>query len=167
MEKLEYKILATLGPLISFLLYWLVSALIIVIRWSKLHPVHWNISRYFFKFRTKKINVFPSAPDLDPYGFGLPGSGSFHHPAEKLIKTLVSDVKWHLNDFLSLETDVNVPQKVKREKNLKKKFLLGSWKSLMKRAGSGSGSVNQVYGPKNPNRIRTKSRIRNTGLRIS
>jgi hypothetical protein len=54
--------------------------------------------------------------------------------------------------FLSLKTDENVPTESNEQKNLEKKtyFLLAFWKSLTKRAGSGSGSVNQVNRSKDP-----------------
>jgi hypothetical protein len=95
------------------------------------------------------IYVCISVPD--PYVFGPPGSGSviilyvsgsFHKQAKKFIKTLFSA------DFLSLRTDVNVPTESNKQNNLEKKthFLLVSWKSLTK--GAGSGAVNHVCGYK-------------------
>jgi hypothetical protein len=51
--------------------------------------------------------------------------------------------------FLSLETDVMYLQKVISKTNWEKTyFLLAFWKTLTKTAGS--GSVNQVYGSKDP-----------------
>ncbi len=55
---------------------------------------------------------------------------------------------WFLYDFLSLKNYINVPSKSKTQKKLN--FLLPSWRSLTKIAGSGvgvgSGSVSQRYG---------------------
>ncbi len=112
-----------------------------------------------------KISVF----QIWSVYFGPPGSASeaviistiririlFHKQAKKLRKTLISTVLWLLYDFLSLKNDVNVPSKRNKHKNLEKKnyFLLASWRSLMKRAGSGagsaSGSVSQRCGSDDP-----------------
>ncbi len=82
----------------------------------------------------------------------LYGSGSFHQQAKKWRKTLIPTVLWLLYDFLSLKNDANVPSKRNKHKNLelKKYFLLVSWRSLTKRAGSesGSGSFWHKYGSK-------------------
>ncbi len=53
-------------------------------------------------------------------------------------------------DFLSLKKDVNVPLKSYMQKNCFKKisFLLASWRSLMKIAGS--GSISQMHGSADP-----------------
>ncbi len=40
--------------------------------------------------------------------FGPPGSGSFHHQANIVRKTLIPTVLWPLFDFLFLKNDVNV-----------------------------------------------------------
>ncbi len=89
------------------------------------------------------------------------GSGSrpgcFHDKANTVRKTLFSAVLW-LYDFLLLKNDVNAPTKRNKQNN---KFLLASWRSLRKRAGSragfGCGSVSPRI------RIRTNmSRIRDT-----
>jgi hypothetical protein len=71
-------------------------------------------------------------------------SGSFYHQAKVEIKTLIPTVLWLLYDFLSLKNDVNVRylQKVIS----KKKFLLTSWRSLTKIAGSGFASGAIVRG---------------------
>ncbi len=60
----------------------------------------------------------------------------------KKRKTLISTVLWLLYDFLSLKHDVMYLEKVSKQ------TLLASWRSLTKRAGSGSrsGFVSQVYG---------------------
>ncbi len=69
-------------------------------------------------------------PDLqDPYVFEPPGSGSviifygsgsgsFHQQAKKVRKTLIFTILRLLFDFLSMKTDVNVPSKSKKQKNL-------------------------------------------------
>ncbi len=46
------------------------------------------------------------------------GSGSFHHQAKIVRKTLISTVLWLLNDFLSLKNVVNVPSKCNKQKNI-------------------------------------------------
>ncbi len=51
-------------------------------------------------------------------------------------------------DFLSLKNDVNVPSKSNTQK--KKVFLLASWRSMTKIAGSGSGSTSQKHGSEDP-----------------
>jgi hypothetical protein len=92
-------------------------------------------------------------PDpLDPYDFGPPGSasvsisqkipyvsgsGSFHHQAKIVRKTLILTVLW----LLSLKNDVNGPSKSYKQKNVEKIFLLTSWRSLTKIAGSISQRV--------------------------
>ncbi len=59
-------------------------------------------------------------------------------------------------DFLSLKNDVNVPSKSNRQKKLCYKicFLLASWRSMTKIAGSGSrsgsGSISQKHGSADP-----------------
>ncbi len=55
-----------------------------------------------------------------------------------------------LFDFLSLKNDVNVPSKSNKQKKLCKKisFLLASWRSMTKIAGS--GSTNQRHGSADP-----------------
>ncbi len=69
-------------------------------------------------------------PDLDPYVFWPPGSGSisrryvigsgsgsFYHQAKIVSKTLIPTVLWLLYDFLSLKNDVNVASKSNKQKN--------------------------------------------------
>jgi hypothetical protein len=52
-----------------------------------------------------------------------------------------------LYDFLSLKNDINVPSKSNKQKKLGQKYLLlVSWRTLMKRAGSGAGSVPKCHG---------------------
>ncbi len=71
-----------------------------------------------------------------------------------------------LFDFLSSKNDVNVASKSNKQKKLCKKisFLLASWRSMTKIAGSGSGSISQRHGPRIRIRIHPKmSWIRNTG----
>ncbi len=89
-----------------------------------------------------------SVPDPDP---------SINKPKDQ--KILISTLQWFIRDFLSLKNDVNVPSKRNKHLNLVKKkyFLLASWRSLTKKAGSGSGSVNQMYGcavPRMAGRVR-------------
>ncbi len=76
------------------------------------------------------------------------GSGSFYHQAKKVRKTLIPTVLWLLLDFLSLKNDVNVPSKSNKQKNCLKMLLLESRRSMMKIAGSasGSGSIIQRHG---------------------
>ncbi len=93
---------------------------------------------------------------VDPYVFGLPGSGSVvvsgsFPSASKKCK--ISTILWFLFDFLSVKTDVNVPSKSNRKKLGKKTyFLSASSQPQTKKAGSGSGagSVSQWYGPPDP-----------------
>ncbi len=55
--------------------------------------------------------------------------------------------------LLSVKTDENVPTESNKQNKLEKtNFLLASWKSLTKRAGS--ESANQVYGSKDPHSYR-------------
>ncbi len=119
----------------------------------------------------------PNRDPPDPHVFGPPGSGSgsisqrygsgsgfgsgsLHHYAKILRKTLISIVLWHLFDFLSLKNYVHVPSKSNMQKNVMEKisFLLVSWRSMMKIAGSGSrsgsgsesGSISQSHGSADP-----------------
>jgi hypothetical protein len=58
-----------------------------------------------------------------------------------------------MTTYLSLKTYyVNVPIDGNRQNKLggKNYFWLASWKSMTKRAGSGAGSVNQVYRAQDP-----------------
>ncbi len=94
----------------------------------------------------------------DPHIFGPPGSGSisqrygsgsFFHHAKIVRKTLIPTILW-LFDFLSLKNYVNVPSKSNKQKNVFNKicFLLASWRSMMRIAGSGSGSISQSMDPR-------------------
>ncbi len=74
-------------------------------------------------------------------------------------KTLILTVFWLLLDFLSLKNDVKDLQKVISRKTLFKKlpsFLLASWRSMTKIAGSrsgseyGSGSISQRHWSADP-----------------
>ncbi len=88
----------------------------------------------------------------DQHGFRPPGSGSgsFHHQAKIVRKTLIPTVLWLLLEFLPLKNDVNVPSKSIKQKTFFKKiiFLLASWRSMTKITGSGSesGSISQRRG---------------------
>ncbi len=62
-------------------------------------------------------------PDPDPHGFGPPGSGSFYHQAKIVRKTLIVPVLWLLLDFLSFKNDVNVPSKINKQRNFRKKIV--------------------------------------------
>jgi hypothetical protein len=88
----------------------------------------------------------------DPHVFGPPGSRSFYQQAKKIRKSSIPTVLWLLLDFLSLKNDVNVPSKSKKQKNFFKQisFLLASWRSMTKIAGSGSGSSSQRQGSADP-----------------
>jgi hypothetical protein len=107
-----------------------------------------------------------SVADLDPYVFGPPGSrsgsirqrygsGSFYYQA-KIVrkKTLIHTVLWLVLNFLSLKNDVNVPSKSDSRKTSRKTFLtvsfmLASWRSVTKIAGS--GFISQRHGSPDPN----------------
>ncbi len=105
------------------------------------------------------LNFFLASSVLDPYVFGPPGSasrsvicvygsgfGSFHNEPKNEEKPWFIPFLLLFYDFLSLKNGVNVPSKRNKHKNLKKKayFLLASWRTLTKRAGS--WSVCQRYG---------------------
>jgi hypothetical protein len=75
----------------------------------------------------KFFGVIDSVPVPDPYVFGPPGSGSvshkygsgsgsFHHQAKIVRKTLISTVLSLFYDFLSVKNDVNVASKSKKQK---------------------------------------------------
>ncbi len=90
--------------------------------------------------------------------------------AKIVRKTLIPTVFWLLLDFLSLKNDVNVPSKsIKQNNFFLIRFLLVSWRSMTKLAGSGSESnpdplVRGILDPRIRIRIHTKmSWIRNTG----
>ncbi len=69
-------------------------------------------------------------------------SKSFRHTAKIVRKTLIFTVLWlfmTFYDLLSLKNDVNASSQCINQKNLEKNyFLLTPWRSLSKRAGSGS-----------------------------
>ncbi len=108
--------------------------------------------------------------DLTPYFkfqcfgstfFGSPGSGStsqrygsrsgsFNHQAKIVRKTLISSVLCLHLDSLSLKNDVNVPSKSNEQKSFFVCYLLASWRSMTKIAGSGSGSISQMHGSSDP-----------------
>ncbi len=106
------------------------------------------------------IDVSVADPDPnppDPHVFGPPGSGStsqrngsgsgscsgswsFYHHAKIVRKNLDSYYFVTSFDFLSMKNDVNVASKSNKQKKLwwKISFLLASWRSMTKIAGSGS-----------------------------
>ncbi len=78
---------------------------------------------------------------MDPDVFGPLGPGSviistdpnYINKQKKVRKTLISTVLWLLFEFLSLKTDVNVPTKSNKRRNLgknalKDKFMINSEK---------------------------------------
>ncbi len=71
-------------------------------------------------------------------------------PSKNSRKTLIPTVLWLLLDFLSLKNDVNVPSKSNQQKFFLMSFLLASWRSMTKRAGSGSESISQRHGSADP-----------------
>ncbi len=94
-----------------------------------------------------RIRKFMGLSDPDPSLSGkiriLPLS------SKKVRKNLISTILCLFWDFLSWKTDANVPSESNKQKNVEKTyFLLASWKSLTKRAGSESGS--QWYGSADP-----------------
>ncbi len=88
---------------------------------------------------------FRQCSGSDPHVFWPPGSGSLYYQAKRVRKTLIPTVLWLLLDFLSLK---NVLSKSNKQKNFFYSFLLASWRSMRKTAGSGSasGSISQRYG---------------------
>ncbi len=106
---------------------------------------------------------FLGFPDPDPLVRGTdPDPSALSNIVRKIF---ISTVLWLLKDFLSLKNAVNVPSKRNKQKNFdKNSFLLASWRSLTKRAGSESESVVSGTDPRIRIKIRTKiSRIRNAG----
>ncbi len=101
----------------------------------------------------------------DPYVYGPPRSIRLRillSSSKYSKQNLDSYCLWLLFYFLSLKNDVNVPSKRNKQKNLEKNyrsFLLASWRSMTKIAGS--VSISRGMDPRI--RIRPKmSRIRNT-----
>ncbi len=77
--------------------------------------------------------------------------------AKTVRKTLIATVLWLFWIFFSLKTYVNVPSKSNKKKNFFKiSFLLTSWRSVTKIAGSGyesgseSGYISQRHGSADP-----------------
>ncbi len=93
-----------------------------------------------------------SVPTVSGSGSISHRSGSFHHYAKIVRKTLIPTVLWLLYEFLTLKNDVTVPSKRNKQKKIFfKNFLLTSSRSLTKIAGSTStsGSISQRYGSAN------------------
>ncbi len=102
-------------------------------------PMLW-IRMFFGPSRSGSANI---CTDLDPD----PSSSS------KNTNVLFSTVLWLLNDFLSLQ---NVPSTSNKQKTLEKNnFLLASWRSQRKKAGSETGSASQLYGSADPDPYQT------------
>ncbi len=104
-----------------------------------------------------------SVPDPpDPHVFWPPGSGSisqrygsgsFHHHAKIVRKTLITSVLWPFLTFYLWKIMSRYHQKViSRKILLKISFLLASWRPMTKIAGSGSvsGSISQKHGSEDP-----------------
>jgi hypothetical protein len=73
------------------------------------------------------------------------GSGSFYHRAKILRKTLIFKCFVHFLEFLSLKNVVNDLQKIISGNFLKISFLLLSWRSITKRAGSGHDGMDPEH----------------------
>ena len=113
------------------------------------------------------ISVPDQDPNPDPHVFGPPGSGStsqkygsgsgsgygsYYHHAKIARQILIPWDFETLSDFLSLKNDVNVHSNSNLQKNffIFFSFLLASWRSLMKIAGYGSGSISQRHRSADP-----------------
>jgi hypothetical protein len=117
-----------------------------------------QVFRAFLRFRsvTSKVNISSSVvvpyvlDDPDPSFFYK--SGSFHQQAEKVRKTLISGIFL----LLSLKTDVKVPSKSNKQKNLEQKVfcwhLVSHWRQKKDPNRNsavwirGSGSVPKNHG---------------------
>ncbi len=122
----------------------------------RLH-VLWLLSIFMFGLFMLYGSVANPNPDPpDPHVFGPPGSGSgpgsgsFCHQAKIVRKTLIPTALWPLFDFLSLKMMQAYIQKVISKKTCLKNlvFLLPSWRSMTKIAGS--GSINKRHGSADP-----------------
>ncbi len=109
-----------------------------------------------FAFTTLEINV--ADPDPDPHVFGPPGAGSicqrygsgaFCHHAKIVRKMLIPTILWLFLTFI-FGNYVNVPSNSNKQKKCLNKncFLLASWRSMMRKAGS--GSISQRHGSTDP-----------------
>jgi hypothetical protein len=70
--------------------------------------------------------MFLGLPNPDPFVTGTvyrSGSGSFHHLAEIVRKTLISTILLLLLDLLYIKIDVTVPSKSNKQKNVKKELI--------------------------------------------
>ncbi len=119
---------------------------------------HTNTCQYNFDC-LKIFFLITSVPDpdpSDPFVFGSPRSGSgsisqryvsgsFYHQAKIVRKTLIPTVLRLLFDFLSLKNDANYLQKIGNKQKEKNCFVLASWRSMTKIAGSGSASVTKCH----------------------
>jgi hypothetical protein len=93
----------------------------------------------------------PDPPD--PHVFGSPGSGSFYHHAKIVRIPLIPTILWLFLTFNLWKMMQLYLQKVISRKNCLG-FLLASWRSTTKIAGSGSefgsGSISQRHGSADP-----------------
>ncbi len=131
-------------------------------------PVNWegddqlveSVSVLRIWIRVRRIRMFLGLPDPDPCSQRY-GSGSFYHQSKIVWKTLIPTPLRLLFDFLAL-----IENWCKCTFQAEKlSFLLASWRSMTKIAGSGSasGSISQMHGSADPDPD-PHQRIRNTGL---
>jgi len=111
------------------------------------------IQKNFFFSLNFFLSIFWSSKPLDPdwirIRIGI--QPKMLYPGPDPYKMNTDPQPW----FFTLKTDVDVPTERNKKNN---------WTSLTKRAGSGSGSVNQVFAFKDQD-LYKMSRIRNTGTR--
>ncbi len=98
------------------------------------------------RIRIRRIRIFLDLPDPNLLAKGT-------DPDPTIIMQKEKEKPWFLLfcdfffDFLSLKNYVNVASKSNKQDNLEKiKFEFPSWRSLTKKAGSGSGSENFFFG---------------------
>ncbi len=106
-------------------------------------PTHYH-PLFRIRIRIHRTHVFFGLPDLDP---------SIIMQKEKPWILLFCDSFWLFSFYLwKIPGNVNVPSKSNKQKKLCQKvcFLLASWRSMTKIAGSGSGSISQRHGSADP-----------------
>jgi hypothetical protein len=107
------------------------------LRYKKFHFLQTHCLCYIKPVLRIRIHVFGPPGSISQRH----GSGSFYHRAKIVRNTLIPTVLW----IFIFEKWCNVPSKSNEQKNsLKNNFLLTSWGSLTKIAGS--GSIGQRYG---------------------